>query len=257
MANINLIENEIETKYTFVASNDAKEAPEIFVNETIEKANAKGIVSSMLIALSSVKYAKYTSLNGVTAIYDITKSPNIYIDESEEGQGVLATAYYKLAQRILGGADDTLSIYKFTQSIQEAYANENGGELPMFSGSLVGDEVTELMKTSGLKYNGSFNVDSLKWIPSSTSDKQDIIMYAGLISGSTEDNPKNSGNINSAGIAYYNGNYYYHVHSSGRPNEISGSYVGDRGADTDKFKELEKKDAGARIDGFEWVKFEQ
>lgn len=248
-ANINLIENEIEAKYTFVTSNNAEEAPVLFVDETIDKANAKGVVSSMLIALSSVTYTKYTSLNGVTAIYDITKSPNIYIDESDNEPGMILTAYYDLAKKILGEVDVTKQTHVVTHSIQEAYANQNGGEHPMFVGSIVGNKVSEFMVAAGLKYHSGTNADELKWIPSSTDDKKDVIMYAGTIA-----NDATSGNIIKASIAYYDGNYYYHDHGY-IENQISNVHVGDRGKDTVTFKKLSALTTGTKIDG--WVKFEQ
>lgn len=248
VANIKLVENETDGKYTFVTANG--EAPEEFIDETLAKAVAKGDVISMIVSNSTVTYTKYTSLNGITAVFDISASPTIYVIDEDTIQ-VLATAYYDFAKSILKNLDTTLNNDKITHSIQEAYALEYGGGLPMFSTTKAGEDVAKLIAENGLSYSKYTDVNSLRWIPSVTTDKKDVIMYAGIL----KDNNPVSGNISQASIAYYDGNYYYHIHSESDPTSVNNTYVGDTGADIDILKELADAPIGTVLES--WMKFEQ
>ena len=129
-----------------------------------------------------------------------------------------------------------------------------GDTMPVIRGSALGalngepkwvEKVEELMNSKGMEFHSGTNASILKWIPSSNSRSDDVIMYAGRIVGD-----EISGNIIKASIAYYDGNYYYHAHSDYYENQISNVYVGDRGSDTETFEKLETLPDGTKIDGW-------
>lgn len=172
--------------------------------------------------------------------------------EASENSALLCliknTKFYTMAKSLFSNIDNTKPADKVTHNIQKEYALLNDGKLPLFKQTDEGYVISRLMEKNNLKYAIGVNEDTLQWIPSVTDDKQDIIMYAGNIkSGET------SGNINSAAIAYYDGNYYYH--QSFFKNRVNEVYVGDTGQNTNTFKELASSNAGVEVN--DWVKFSQ
>jgi len=250
-ANITLLENDNDKVYNFAFSDSATEATDEFLNDIRSDLNYTGRVDSLLVSYNNVTYAEYLSNNGIIVAYDVNKSPNIYvIGEGEIGIASLNN-YYNIAKGILDDRlennvyDEGEAIFNITHDIQEAYAMANGGDHPYYLDSPAGEKVEELMNSKGLEFHSGTNASILKWIPSSNSRSDDVIMYAGRIVGD-----EISGNIIKASIAYYDGNYYYHAHSDYYENQISNVYVGDRGSDTETFEKLETLPDGTKIDGW-------
>lgn len=185
-------------------------------NEWIQDFVGEGgtIQGSILVSNKEVTKLLYLASNGLYVLYDKTKSPEfsivdkdaIYDSNSVEGMLI------ELNQIVIDNEIDKLSNNNSdtgkTKVLQSKYLSANNNCFPTLS-----DKEIKILENLMYSNNAAKN---LIWKPS--YDKNgNIILFActkGNQSGATQ-----------GPLFYYNGEYYYHMHSIEQPNKATDKYV--------------------------------
>lgn len=201
-----------------------------------------------------ISFVKYRAPNGVTALYNIERTPSYYVstDAIED--------YDTLARLTLQEATTSGTISEVAMKQQEdagilerviasdtllrTFVDENGGTQPLVSESSAGAELFAAIASANQTWrteDGSLDwKQDLRWLPTVNADGTDVILFAG-----TSKNTLDSSSL-FACAAYYQGHWFSHCHWY--DDNITPTYVGNYGSRSLLFERLMDAPVGAVLD---------